>query len=294
MERKDNIDLAGATMLVVFALVLAFNQIVIKVANGGFQPVFQAGLRSAGAFGVLLLWMRWRGIRLQWGRGVVWAGLLSAVLFTVEFIALYWALDHTTVSRASIIFYSMPVHLSLAAHFLLPNERLSRTRMAGLLLAMGGVIWVLLDRRGGAASLSGDLAALVAALGWAGIALTVRITPLATVRAETQLFWQLLVSAVLLLAVAPLFGDLTRDPEWIHVAGLGFQVIAIASFGYLAWFMLMKIYPASSVASFSFLSPVFAVLMGWGLLGEPIGPQVIGGLALVAVGLTLINRRVGA
>jgi len=45
------------------------------------------------------------------------------------------------------------------------------------------------------------------------------------------------------------------------------------------------------VASFSFLSPVFSVLLGWLVLGEHIGYEVIGGLVLVAMGLTLINRR---
>jgi len=45
------------------------------------------------------------------------------------------------------------------------------------------------------------------------------------------------------------------------------------------------------VASFSFLSPVCGVALGWLVLGEEIGPEIIGGLCLVAVGLVLINRR---
>jgi drug/metabolite transporter (DMT)-like permease len=44
------------------------------------------------------------------------------------------------------------------------------------------------------------------------------------------------------------------------------------------------------VASFSFLSPVFAVILGWLLLGEKVGPQVWAALVLVAAGITLINR----
>jgi len=77
----------------------------------------------------------------------------------------------------------------------------------------------------------------------------------------------------------------------IHVAGLAYQILAIASFGFLAWFWLMKIYPASGVASFSFLSPVFAVVLGWLILGEEIGLTTLIALALVAGGLILINRR---
>jgi len=53
----------------------------------------------------------------------------------------------------------------------------------------------------------------------------------------------------------------------------------------------MKIYPASSVASFSFLSPVFAVILGWLILDEKIDAQIWLALALVASGIFLINRR---
>jgi len=47
---------------------------------------------------------------------------------------------------------------------------------------------------------------------------------------------------------------------------------------------------ASSVASFSFLSPVLGVALGWLLLGEHVGPQILLALVLVCAGLILINR----
>lgn len=216
---------------------------------------------------------------------------LLVEFFTFEFICLFNALDLTSVARASIIFYSMPVWLALVGHFVLPGERLTSMRLGGLALAMGGVAVALADRQGGEASLLGDLLALGAALGWAGIVLTVRLTPLAKEKPETQLFWQLLVSAILLLALAPLFGPLLRDLQGIHLAGLAFQGICVVAIAFLIWFWLMSIYPASGVASFSFLSPVFSVLLGWLILGERVGPSIWIALGLVAVGLVLINRR---
>ena len=72
---------------------------------------------------------------------------------------------------------------------------------------------------------------------------------------------------------------------------LAYQIVFIASFGFLFWFFLMKIYPASGVASFSFLSPVFAVVLGWVILGEEISASIWLALGLVAVGLVLINRK---
>jgi drug/metabolite transporter (DMT)-like permease len=82
-----------------------------------------------------------------------------------------------------------------------------------------------------------------------------------------------------------------REVEVIHVAGLLFQIIAVASLGFLVWFWLMSIYPASSVASFSFLSPVFSVILGWLLLSEDVALSVWGALVLVASGIYLINRK---
>ena len=69
-----------------------------------------------------------------------------------------------------------------------------------------------------------------------------------------------------------------------------FQIVAIASGGFLFWFWLLKIYPASGVASFSFLSPIFGVAFGWLILGETIGLSLWAALGLVCAGLILINR----
>ena len=290
MERKDYIDTFGAVALTAFAFHLAFNQIVIKVTNGGFEPVFSAGLRSAGAVCVVVLWIVLRGGRPSLTRVSALGGLLSGTLFAIEFMCLYSALDLTTVSRASIIFYSMPVWLALIAHFVLPAERLSGLRILGLALAMGGVVLALADRTG-APSLLGDLLALIAAICWACIALSIRLTNLKTLAPADQLLWQLVVSAPLLLLAAPWFGPLIRDIEPIHLWGLAFQIFLVASFGFLAWFWLMSIYPASGVASFSFLSPVFSVILAWALLSETISFSVWIALGLVALGVFLINRR---
>lgn len=291
VERKDHIDLFGAVALILFALHLAFNQVVIKVTAGGFSPIFAAGLRSAGAVIVLLIWMRLRGVSLNVPRQALAGGIASGLLFAIEFMCLFSALDVTTVSRASVIFYSMPVWLTLIAHYVLPGEHLTRARVAGLVLAMSGVALALLDRGSAAASWTGDILALIAAFCWAAIVLCIRITPLSEVPPAPQLMFQVVVSAPVLLLLAPLFGPLVREIEPIHIAGMLFQIIGVASLGFLAWFWLMKIYPASSVASFSFLSPVFSVILGWFLLSEDVAPSIWGALVLVASGIYLINRK---
>ena len=292
MMKKKQMDLRGAATLVGFSALLAFNQVVIKLSNDGFQPVFMAGVRSVGALVCVLIWMRWRGVTLNLSRRHLGAGVLIGVVFAAEFVFMFVALDLTTVTRVSIIFYSMPVWLSLAAVPLL-GERLERRKVLGLALAFGGVVVALLSRAGEtvtAGSFLGDLLALAAAMMWAGIALCARGTRLVETSPDVQLVWQLAVSAPILLLLAPLFGPLLRGPEAIHFIGLGFQIVVIASFGFLLWLWLLGIYPAAQVASFSFLSPLFGVLFGALLLGEDLGPGLMLAAGLLATGLVLINR----
>lgn len=291
MDEKRPMDGLGALALTGFAALLAFNQVVIKLTAEGLSPVFQAGLRSAGAIVVLALWLVARRIRFRLPPGALLWGTVSGLLFAFEFICLFHALDLTTVGRASVIFYTMPVWLALAAHFLLPGERLSGLRIAGLGLAVAGVAVALLDRSNGQASLTGDLLALIATFGWAGIALVVRLTPLAQVPPTGQMLFQVVVSAPILLLAAPFFGPLVREVTALTWFGMAFQILATASFGFLFWFWLIGIYRASAVASFSFLSPVLAVLFGWAILDEKLGWGIAVALTMVAAGLVLINRR---
>ncbi|MFO8126581.1 DMT family transporter [Yoonia sp.] len=292
MEKKSQIDLFGATALTGFALLLAFNQVVIKVTNDGLQPVFFAGLRSVGAVVCIWLWMRWRGIPLRFEKGTRAAGFAIGCVFSFEFLCLFVALDLTAVSRASVIFYSMPVWLAIMAHFVLPDDRVTPRKALGLVLALGGVAMAILSRDDGAGSFWGDLAAVGAAVGWAAMALLAKASSLSRVRPEIQLMWQVGVSAPVLLIAAFFFGPFIRDLAPVHIAGLVFQIVVVVSAGFIFWLWLLSIYPASGVASFSFLSPVLAVGLGWLLLGEEIGPSLIAALVLVALGILLINRPV--
>lgn len=290
MDRKSQIDLFGAVALTGFALLLAFNQVVIKVTNGGFQPVFFAGVRSAGAVLCIWLWLRWRGIPLRFEPGTRLAGLAIGCVFAFEFLCLFVALDLTAVSRASVILYSMPVWLAIMAHFIMPDDKITPIKAVGLGMAVAGVATAILTRDHGAGSIWGDLAALGAAIGWALTALIAKASSLSRVRPEIQLFWQVGVSAPILLFAALFFGPFIRDLAPIHIAGMLFQIVVVVSAGFIFWLWLLSIYPASGVASFSFLSPVLTVGLGWLLLDEQIGPNLIFALLLVALGILLINR----
>jgi drug/metabolite transporter (DMT)-like permease len=74
-------------------------------------------------------------------------------------------------------------------------------------------------------------------------------------------------------------------------ASLFFQVVIVTFASYLVWFWLIRSYPATRLSSFTLLTPVFGLLMGALLLGEPITLRLVLALAAVALGIVLVNRR---
>lgn len=288
--RKTRLDGIGVAMLLGVQGLLAVNQILIKLVNAGLQPVFFAGLRSALAVLFVWAWLAWKRRPPRLNRAALAPGLLMGAVFAAEFLCLFLALDLTTVGRASVIMYSMPVCFAILAHFGL-GERITPTKAAGLALAFTGCATAILSRPAtGEASLIGDLCALGAALGWALTAYIARRPVMRAEGPEMQLFWMVLVSAPILLVLAPAFGPLIRDLQPLHLAGLLFQSSVVVAGGFIAWLWLMSVYPSSTVASFSFLTPILAVLLGALIFGESITWAILLAAGLVAAGIVLINR----
>lgn len=292
-ERKDRIDLAGGGWLILFAVLMGLNQVFIKLVNGGLSPMFQAGLRSVCALVLVLGYAWWTMRRLSVRDGSLEPGILCGLLFSAEFMLTFIAFEYTSVARATMLFYTMPFWLACMAHFMIPGERLTLMRLLGLTLAIAGVGWALLhnDHPATEYALVGDLMCLAASLCWAGIALIARTTKLSKSSPEMQLVYQLAVSSIIILPLAPLYGDLVRDFTPAIGAMFAFQVIVVVSFGFLMWFRVLAVYPASDMASFGFLTPLFGVLFGWLILGETITIEFIGALALVCIGIVLVNRK---
>lgn len=290
--RKDRLDGAGIAMLLGVQALLAANQVGTKLVTEGLQPVFYAGLRSLLAIGFVWAWLVWKGRRPRLKREVWGPGLLIGTFFALEFLFLFLALDLTTVGRASLIMYSMPVWFAFLAHFGL-GDRITPIKAAGLALAFAGCALAILSRPAtGEASLVGDLCALGAAWGWALTAYIARRPVMRAEGPEMQLFWMVLVSAPMLILAAPLFGPLIRDLQTAHILGLIFQSSVVVAGGFIAWLWLLSVYPSSTVASFSFLSPILALILGAIFFDETIGLPILGAAALVAAGIVLINRPV--
>ena len=289
MKQQQTMDITGAALLIGFAVVLAFNQVVMKVSNVAFQPAFLAGLRSVGAIVLIWAWMTWKSQSVRLPRRLWPVGAWAGFLFAAEFICLFTVLDLTSVARVSILFYSMPVWLAIFAHFLLPGEQLTPARALGLALAMAGVTWAVLERdpvTGG--SLLGDVLAIIAALSWAAIALTVRLSRLREETPETQLFVQQLVAAPILIGFGLWVGIQLQIPQRC-IGQVMYQTVIVAFAGFLLWFYLVaKFRIWRCLVQLSI--PRFCGVHGLGDFGRTLGGHM-GCVGPCLVWAILINRK---
>jgi len=227
--------------------------------------------------------------------GTLRAGLLAGLLFAGEFSCIYLGLRDTTASRLTVFLYTSPFVVALLVPRLVPSEKLRSVQWVGLLIAFAAVAVAFSEGFGGgstARQLRGDALALAAGTLWGLTTLVIRASKLATASAEKTLFYQVAVTA----AVAPLL-SLALGETWslnysaYAWGSLAIQTVIGAFASYLAWMWLLRHYPATQMSSFTFLTPVFALVFGVVLLHEPLTMQLVLALVGVAVGIVLVNRK---
>ncbi|MGE3571167.1 MAG: DMT family transporter [Burkholderiales bacterium] len=294
MSERKPLDAQAFSLMVALTALWGFQQVAIKLTAPDVSLVMQAAMRTFLAAGLLLAWARGRGIALFSRDGTLAAGIGAGLLFGGEFVFIYAGLEHTAASRMVVFIYLAPIVTALGVHWLVPGEHLSRTQWAGVLLAFAGVAVAFgegfLAAQG--ATWIGDLCGVVAAVLWGATTVLIRATRLSQASAAKTLFYQLAVSAPLLLAASLALGEagvIALTP--LAAASLVYQGAIVAFASYLVWFWLLTRYLAGRLAVFSFMTPLFGVLAGVAVLGEPLRPAFAGAALLVGAGIVLVNRR---
>jgi drug/metabolite transporter (DMT)-like permease len=293
MTERKALDAKAFSLMLGLTALWGFQQVAIKLTAPDVALVMQAALRSVIATALLLAWAKWRGTPLFGRDGTLGAGVAAGLLFGGEFIFIYGGLEHTAASRMVVFIYLAPVLTALGLHWLVPGEKLVRSQWAGVLVAFAGIALAFGDGFAAArGSLLGDFFGLVAAVLWAATTVLIRATGLARISAAKTLFYQLVVSAPMLLAASLLMGEkgvLALTP--LALASLAYQGALVAFGSYLVWFWLLTRYLAARLSVFSFLTPLFGVLFGVLILSEPLTPSFVGAALLVGAGIVLVNRR---
>jgi drug/metabolite transporter (DMT)-like permease len=293
MQERKALDASAYALMLLCTALWGFQQVAIKVIAVDVTLVMQGALRSLLATALLLAWAAARGIRLFERDGTLRAGLAAGLLFGVEFVFIYAGLAHTNASRMVVFIYLTPPLTALGLHLLVPAERLRPLQWAGVLLAFAGLVLAFSDGfLHGRATWLGDLCGVAAAFLWAATTIVIRTTRLASATATKTLFYQLAVSAAVLLAASFLLGEagIIRVTP-LAAASLLYQGAIVAFASYLAWFWLLTRYLAAPLSVFSFLTPLFGVVFGVLFLGESLSGVFALAAVLVGAGIALVNLR---
>ncbi|RFU47521.1 DMT family transporter [Paraburkholderia sp. DHOC27] len=292
-------DSFAILIMIGLCAIWGFQQVAIKSTNAALPPVFQAGLRSALATLLVWAWAWTRGTPLFRNDGTLGPGLLAGVLFAAEFVCIFLGLTLTSASRMAVFLYTAPCFTALGLHWFVEGERLRRVQWAGIVVAFAGMTLAFADgftrvhtsAHGSAlASVAGDALGVLGGIAWAATTVVVRGSRLAQTSASKTLFYQLAVSAVLLLALAAALGQIKVDTVTpVAIVSLGYQAVVVAFVSYLTWFWLLTRYIASRLSVFSFLTPLFGVTFGVLLLGESFSVRFLLAALMVLTGIALVN-----
>jgi drug/metabolite transporter (DMT)-like permease len=294
IQRKTHLDSLAIGLLIACCAFWGLQQILIKTTVAEVPPLWQASIRMTGAVVLLWLWCVWRRVPLFERDGTLWPGLLAGLLFSGEFAGIYLGLQHTSASRLTVFLYTAPFWVSLLLPRWVPAERLRGFQWLGLFIAFSGVVLAFSEGFGHMSSsqLVGDGMALAAGMLWGLTTLMLRTTRLATASAEKTLFYQVAVTAAVCPVVSLALGEhwSFSYSSWAWTS-IGLQTVIGAFASYLTWMWLLRHYPATQMSSFTFLTPLFALVFGVALLKEPLTAQLMVALVGVALGIVLVNRR---
>jgi drug/metabolite transporter (DMT)-like permease len=285
-------------LLLVLAVLWGGSFFFGKVALAIFPALTLVALRTGLAALALLVFLTLRGIALPlslaaWRRYLV-MGLLNNAL---PFALINWGQTQIDSGLAAILNATTPLFTVLLAHLVTTDERLTRNRIAGVVLGFAGVVVMI-----GPAALRGlglvglgKLAVVGAAASYACAGLYGR--RLALLPPVANACGMLVASSLVMLAIALLVdgpagfaAGLTAGlPIWGAVAGLALLSTALA---YIVYFRLLATAGATNLLLVTFLIPVSALLLGGLALGERPDGTAFAGMALIFLGLAAVDGRV--
>ena len=244
----------------------------------------------------LLFLMKMLGQGIQLNRQILKAFFgMSFLNNVVPFSLIVWGQQHIASGVASILNATTPLFTMLVAHWFTTDEKINPRRLLGVLTGMGGVgLMMGLDSMESSGfHLLGQSAILLAAFsyGLAGVYgkrfAQLEIPPLATATG------QLCASSMILIPLT-----LWIDQPWTmtipSIEGMG-SLLGIAllstALAYVIYFRLLKTAGATNLLLVTLLIPVSAIILGVFLLDESLEPQHLSGMAVISLGLLIMDGR---
>jgi len=292
------------------AIVLAFASVyffwgstftAIRIGAAEMPALLLAGTRFLIAGAILLAWCRMRGLRLGWPpRTMILLCVVGLLLLGGGNVGLVYAEETVPSGLASLVLAVIPLYVALIEMFLPGGEPLPARGWLGMALGFMGLATLLWPSlRSGLAGnlhLLWALAALLAgALSWAVGGILSRRAHL-PVNSFVAAAWQMLAAGVFNTAVGTALG------EWPHfhfngaaAGSLAYLITGGSLLGYTGFIYLIERVPVAKVASYAYVNPAVAVLLGIFLLHErPVAAEFAGMAGVVVAVFLLTTARVSA
>jgi len=287
--------LAAAAAFVALCLIWSSTWLAIKLGLRDLPPISFVAIRFLIAVVVLLAISIGRVRLMPRDRGdfklLAWTGVL---MFCVNYALLFWAELYVSSGLSAVLQATIPIFGMVFAHYVIPSEPLRGARIAGALVALGGVA-VICSRLfdfGGLFAFWGGVAIVFGAAGaaFSNVLLKARAIRLAPAMIAA---WQMIFGLVPLIVVGFLVEGNPFHFQWTARATFCLLYLAIPGSA-LAFLLLYWLLPRMSVTNLqtiSFITPPGAVLFGWLFGGESFSLWSLTGGALVLVGVWLIFRK---
>jgi len=285
-------DLKGAAMAVLISILWGANTVVIKMGLEDAPPLRLACMRFVLGGVVICLWAwatgRFAGFRVE---PAEWRPLvLLGLLFSVQMAATNVGTWLTSAAHASVLLNLYAVHTVVLGHFLIPGDRLTLGKLAGVVIAYSGI--VLLGARQiahGSPTLIGDLVVTVA-----GFLLAERTIYLARAVQRLDPVKLLLTQAIVGTAVFVVVSALVEPAPTrftLRLAGsIAYQGVLISGFNFVVNLALLRRYRPSALSAFFLTQPIFGVIAAALVAGDPLTLDLVVACAAVAVGIGLTSR----
>lgn len=272
--------------------------LAIAVVVETFPPFLSAAIRFLIAGGFLYAWAIRRGDRegdrptlRQWRAAAIVGG---ALLFGGNAMVV-WAEQTVPSGIAALLVGTVPLWMALIGGLVL-RERTRWREALGIVVGFGGVA-LLVGPIGGGGAFDpwGVAAVLFASISWASGSLYARRAPLPK-RPLVGIAMEMLAGGVILTIVAGVTGELWRV-EWGAISlaswvGTAYLVVFGSLVGFAAYAWLLRVAKTSLVATYAYVNPVIAVLLGWAFLSEPVTARtLIAGLVIVGAVALIVSSR---
>jgi drug/metabolite transporter (DMT)-like permease len=267
----------------------------IRYAIETIPPLLMMGMRHLLAGGFLYAWVRWRGTPAPRLREWTYPAVIGALLFLGGHGSLAWAEQRVPSGIAALLVATLPIWIAVLARLWGTERHLSGRALAGLVLGFVGVAVLfgpdLLHHTAGL-NLLGAGAVLFGTFIWAAGTIYMRSVKMPDSPVLSSAMQMLAGGASLLIAASlsgevggfHLFAVTTRS--WLSQAYL---IVFGSIIAFTAYSWLHMVAPASRVATYAYVNPVVAVLVGWALAAEPIGIFTVIAMVIILAGVGLVN-----